>query len=111
MFNPGSLVHTSWPHRSAHPPTPPTPICLNPHCTCSRKFSKPPIGPVGAHLTLTDAKWAVAGEVVLGGSLELWIVDNPRDLQVCCAGACAVVCAGMAHCADLQVQVVCCAAV
>jgi hypothetical protein len=45
-------------------------------------FSKPPIGPVGAHLSLTDKKWATAGEVVLGKCLELWIVDNARDNNV-----------------------------
>lgn len=46
-------------------------------------FSKLPIGPIGAHLTLTDTKWAVAGEVVLGQALELWIVDNAKDNRVC----------------------------
>jgi hypothetical protein len=54
----------------------------------SRKFSKPPIGPIGAHLTLTDTKWATAGEVVLGGSLELWIVHNAKDNQVSCCCCC-----------------------
>jgi hypothetical protein len=57
-------------------------------CLRSRKFSKPPIGPIGAHLTLTDTKWATAGEVVLGGSLELWIVHNAKDNQVCCCCCC-----------------------
>lgn len=59
-----------------------SPAALHCRCVCSRKFSKPPIGPIGAHLTLTDIKWATAGEVVLGGSLELWIVHNAKDNTV-----------------------------
>jgi hypothetical protein len=59
----------------------PPPILLS-LLACSRQFSKPPIGPVGAHLTLTDTKWAVAGEVVLESTLEVWIVDNARDNNV-----------------------------
>ncbi|KAF8073157.1 SMC6 [Scenedesmus sp. PABB004] len=38
------------------------------------RFARPPIGPLGAHLTLTDAAWAAAAEVVLGPHLEKWIV-------------------------------------
>lgn len=50
--------------------------------TCSRMFSKPPVGPVGAHINLTDTKWATVEEVVLGKALNLWIVDNARDNDV-----------------------------
>jgi chromosome segregation ATPase len=50
---------------------------------CRRRFKQVPIGPIGAHLTLTDTKWAIAGEVVLGASLEMWLVDNKQDHQVC----------------------------
>lgn len=51
---------------------------------CRRRFKQLPIGPIGAHLTLTDTKWAVAGEVALGGMLETWIVDNKDDNKVGC---------------------------
>lgn len=60
-------------------------------CCCllryRRQFKKPPIGPVGAHLSLTDSKWATASEVVLGYALEYWIVDNDDDNKVCSAVA------------------------
>eukprot|EP00775_Hariotina_reticulata_P003759 gene3759-4018_t len=42
-------------------------------------FERVPIGPLGAHLTLTHQMWDVAAEVVLGPHLEKWIVHNERD--------------------------------
>ncbi|KAF6260374.1 hypothetical protein COO60DRAFT_1700367 [Scenedesmus sp. NREL 46B-D3] len=40
-----------------------------------------PIGPIGAHLTLANEMWNVATEVVLGGTLETWLVHNRRDKE------------------------------
>ncbi|WIA29640.1 hypothetical protein OEZ86_012127 [Tetradesmus obliquus] len=46
-----------------------------------RAFERLPIGPIGAHLTLTNEMWKVATEVVLGSNLETWIVHCRRDKE------------------------------
>ncbi|CAF1880818.1 unnamed protein product [Brassica napus] len=46
-----------------------------------RKFKMPPIGPVGAHVTLVNGnKWASAVEQALGNLLNAFIVTNHQDL-------------------------------
>ncbi|XP_071724067.1 LOW QUALITY PROTEIN: structural maintenance of chromosomes protein 6B-like [Rutidosis leptorrhynchoides] len=48
-----------------------------------RSFSKPPIGPIGAHLTLVDGDtWAPAVEQAVGRLLNAFIVDNHKDSLV-----------------------------
>lgn len=47
-----------------------------------RNFKKLPIGPIGAHLNLTDTKWAQAAEIGLGGQLDKWIVHDWQDERV-----------------------------
>lgn len=62
---------------------------------CRRRFTKVPIGPIGAHLTLTDGKWATAAEEGLGGQLETWIAHNRQDQQVRTVGGGAARCSSM----------------
>lgn len=45
-----------------------------------RDFSIPPIGPIGSHLTLVDATWALAIEIGVGKLLDAFIVANHRDM-------------------------------
>lgn len=44
------------------------------------RFQKRPIGPIGAHLSLTDDRWAVAVDAAIGGAFSNFIVDNHSDL-------------------------------
>eukprot|EP00252_Welwitschia_mirabilis_P022218 TRINITY_DN5961_c0_g1_i1.p1 TRINITY_DN5961_c0_g1~~TRINITY_DN5961_c0_g1_i1.p1 ORF type:complete len:857 (-),score=220.02 TRINITY_DN5961_c0_g1_i1:32-2512(-) len=45
-----------------------------------RQFSKPPIGPIGAHVTLVDNQaWALAIEHAIGKLLNAFIVTNHKD--------------------------------
>lgn len=43
---------------------------------------QPPIGPIGAQLSLTDLRWNVAAEAVLGVHLTKWIVSCREDERV-----------------------------
>lgn len=48
------------------------------------RFREPPIGPLGAALALTDDRWKVAAEAVLGPHLNAWAVhcrDDERLLR------------------------------
>ncbi|PKA46461.1 Structural maintenance of chromosomes protein 2-1 [Apostasia shenzhenica] len=48
-----------------------------------RKFKCPPIGPIGAHLTLVDSDaWAVAVECAIGRLLDAFIVTDHKDSRV-----------------------------
>nr|XP_043614248.1 structural maintenance of chromosomes protein 6B [Erigeron canadensis] len=48
-----------------------------------RRFRKPPIGPIGAHLALIHGdKWAVAVENALGKLLNAFIVTNHEDMHI-----------------------------
>lgn len=44
-------------------------------------FHRPPLGPLGALLTLTDEKWAVALEVNCGNQLSSFLVHDMADLK------------------------------
>ena len=45
-------------------------------------FDRPPIGPVGALLSLSDDRWAAAVEVAIGSKcFEGYLVTNKRDLH------------------------------
>ncbi|KAJ9164044.1 hypothetical protein P3X46_023661 [Hevea brasiliensis] len=47
------------------------------------KFNKPPIGPIGAHLTLVNGDtWAPAVENAIGRLLNAFIVTNHRDMNL-----------------------------
>eukprot|EP00879_Flechtneria_rotunda_P009100 GHRR01009527.1.p1 GENE.GHRR01009527.1~~GHRR01009527.1.p1 ORF type:complete len:738 (+),score=285.10 GHRR01009527.1:656-2869(+) len=46
-----------------------------------RAFDEVPIGPIGAHLTLSNTMWENAADVVLGGYLESWICHTERDRE------------------------------
>ena len=46
------------------------------------KFQKRPIGPIGAHLSLTDERWAVAVDAAIGGSFGNFLVHSGHDLTV-----------------------------
>ena len=52
-----------------------------------RRFAQPPLGPLGALLSVDDIRWAGAIEAALRKQfLESWIVDNRADhrmLMVC----------------------------
>ncbi|KAG9452307.1 hypothetical protein H6P81_005211 [Aristolochia fimbriata] len=44
------------------------------------KFSRPPIGPIGAHVTMVnDDKWGLAIETAIGKLLNAFIVTNHKD--------------------------------
>ncbi|XP_010423182.1 PREDICTED: structural maintenance of chromosomes protein 6A [Camelina sativa] len=46
-----------------------------------RRFKKPPIGPIGAHVTLVNGnRWASAVEQALGNLLNAFIVTDHKDL-------------------------------
>ena len=48
----------------------------------SRSFSRKPVGPIGAHVTLRrkeDKKWGVALGEIVGRHLSNWIVATPAD--------------------------------
>ncbi len=48
-----------------------------------RKFSRPPIGPLGSEVKLKDYSWATAIEqVIKRGMLYGFIVDNHKDEEV-----------------------------
>ena len=54
------------------------------------QFAKPPQGPIGSLLTLTDDKWALAVEMSIGKVFGSFIVHNYEDsklLQVSCPTA------------------------
>ncbi|XP_068650718.1 structural maintenance of chromosomes protein 6B-like [Aristolochia californica] len=55
------------------------------------KFSRPPIGPIGAHVTMVnDDKWGLAIETAIGKLLNAFIVTDHRDsllLRRCAKGA------------------------
>lgn len=53
------------------------------------RFHKKPIGPIGAHLSLQDEKWALAVEVAIGRAFNTFVVHDFADqatLKVCIAG-------------------------
>lgn len=47
-----------------------------------QSFSKPPIGPVGNHITLLNPKWASIIESSLGANLGGFLVDSKRDQEI-----------------------------
>lgn len=47
-----------------------------------QSFSKPPVGPVGNHITLLNPKWASIIEGALGNSLSGFLVDSKRDQEI-----------------------------
>ena len=42
-------------------------------------FSAPPVGPLGAHITLKDPRWGVAAEQAIGSMLTTFLVANTVD--------------------------------
>lgn len=48
----------------------------------SGRFHKPPLGPIGSLLTLTDDKWAVAVEASVGRAFNNFIVHNHHDCKL-----------------------------
>ena len=44
-----------------------------------RRFDKPPLGPFGSLLTLTDDRWAVAVEASIGRIFNSFILHSHRD--------------------------------
>lgn len=44
-----------------------------------RSFTMPPVGPVGEHITLLEAKWASILEHAFGGTLNSFIVATKQD--------------------------------
>ncbi|KAH7441772.1 hypothetical protein KP509_03G053800 [Ceratopteris richardii] len=55
------------------------------------EFSKPPIGPIGAHMALIgDDSWALPVEVAIGKLLDAFIVTNHKDMLILrdCAKKC-----------------------
>lgn len=58
------------------------PALLKAIASSQRKFSRPPIGPIGAHLSLEDDHWAVAVEASIGSIFDSFIVHNHPDMQL-----------------------------
>lgn len=73
-------------------------VCFCWDWCCRQLFERVPVGPIGAHLTLTHQMWDVAAEVVLGPHLEKWIVHNERDQTVSCQHIATLHCCMPAHC-------------
>lgn len=42
-------------------------------------FYRPPIGPIGSQLTLTEDKWAAAVEIAIGRALNTFVVHDFAD--------------------------------
>lgn len=64
-----------------------------------RGFSSPPVGPIGAHVTLTDGEWARAVENALGKLLDAFIVTCHKDMVLLRS------CAREANYANLQILI------
>jgi structural maintenance of chromosomes protein 6 len=45
----------------------------------SKKFKRPPIGPIGLLINLSDTKWGAVAEIKLKNYLQLYILDNFED--------------------------------
>ena len=45
------------------------------------EFSKPPIGPIGVHVTLTDQKWIAPVEECLGQAMGAFLVSSAQDMD------------------------------
>ena len=53
-----------------------------------RRFSQPPLGPLGALLSVDDIRWAGAIEAALRKHfLESWVADNRADQRLLMARA------------------------
>ena len=46
-----------------------------------RKFDRPPIGPIGSLVSLTDERYALAVEAAIGKGFENYIVHSNRDMR------------------------------
>uniref|UniRef100_A0A0R3RS00 SMC_N domain-containing protein n=1 Tax=Elaeophora elaphi TaxID=1147741 RepID=A0A0R3RS00_9BILA len=46
------------------------------------KFSKRPIGPIGAYIRIKDDSWALAVEFCLRHLLSVWLCDNVQDRNI-----------------------------
>ncbi|KAL3994866.1 RecF/RecN/SMC N terminal domain family protein [Acanthocheilonema viteae] len=46
------------------------------------KFSKQPIGPIGAYIRINDESWALAVEYCLRHLLSVWLCDNVQDRNI-----------------------------
>ncbi|BBN16913.1 structural maintenance of chromosomes protein 6 [Marchantia polymorpha subsp. ruderalis] len=46
----------------------------------NRRFTCPPLGPIGAHVTLIDERWSLAVEVATRNLLDSFIVTNQKDM-------------------------------
>ncbi len=44
------------------------------------RFQKRPIGPLGAHLSLSDDRWSFAVDTAIGGCFNSFLVHCQRDL-------------------------------
>lgn len=47
-----------------------------------RSFSRPPVGPIGYHVTLLKQKWSSILENSLGTTLNSFIVTSKRDMNI-----------------------------
>ncbi|KAI8477371.1 MAG: P-loop containing nucleoside triphosphate hydrolase protein [Monoraphidium minutum] len=48
----------------------------------NRRFQRPPIGPIGAYLALTDDRWKTAAEALLGPHMNKWVAHCGADEQL-----------------------------
>ena len=46
------------------------------------RFHRPPLGPLGSHLTLADDKWAAAVEIAIGRALSTFVVHDFDDQKL-----------------------------
>ena len=46
-----------------------------------RKFDRPPIGPIGSLVALTDERYAFAVEAAIGRGFDGYIVHSNRDMR------------------------------
>jgi structural maintenance of chromosomes protein 6 len=62
------------------------------------KFSKPPIGPIGSKITLTDQNWGDCVEECCGRELDKFLVNSPKDVGTL---------QGIARSLNCRVQIAC----
>lgn len=55
---------------------------MNRIAAARHQFARPPIGPIGALLTLTEERWGVAVELACGRALGAFVTHNFQDQRL-----------------------------
>jgi chromosome segregation ATPase len=56
------------------------------------RFDRPPIGPIGAAVSLADERYALAVEAAIGKCFDGFIVSSNRDLNTLVVRPCSPCC-------------------